>query len=144
MNYVREAIEYLRNYGDLKIAQENLEDKLHELNGSLEGYKEVNNSGMPGGGSAGAPDDKVCNLIFIRDRTTESLIETNNTIMKIDYILSKLGEEERKIIISSYAEEKSDLLIAEELNISRRTFYRYRGEAIRKLAVQLFGIQVIK
>jgi hypothetical protein len=47
MNYIREAIDYLRNYQDLKIAAENLEDKINELNGSLEGYKEINNSGMP-------------------------------------------------------------------------------------------------
>jgi RNA polymerase sigma factor (sigma-70 family) len=144
MNYIREAIDYLRNYQDLKIAAENLEDKINELNGSLEGYKEINNSGMPGGGGSSAPDDAICNLIFQRDKSIENLDDTNKAIVKIENALSKLSEEEKKILIKSYSQEMTDTQISDELNISRRTFYRYRSEAIRKLAVQLFGIQVIK
>jgi RNA polymerase sigma factor (sigma-70 family) len=143
MNYIREAIEFLRNYQDLNIAAENLMDKLNELNAALEGYKEINVTGMPGG-SAKAQDDAVCNLIFQRDKAVEHLEETKKAISKIDNALSKLSEEERKILVMSYSQEMTDTQISDELNISRRTFYRYRSEAIRKLAIQLFGIQVIK
>lgn len=143
MNYIREAIEYLKNYQNLKIAAENLRDRLHELNEELQGYKEINVTDMPGG-SAKTPDDAVCNLIFQRDRTKEQYIETVNAITKIEKILNNLEDKEKKILNLSYIMDIPDSNIANyELHCSRITVQRIKKEALRKLAVQLFGIKAI-
>lgn len=143
MNYIREAIEYLKNYQNLKIAAENLRDRLHELNEALEGYKGVNNSGMPHG-SSGAPDDTVCNLIFQRDRTEEYYVKTVEAINKIENTLNKLEPESNKVLNLCYVMDLPEYEIIKGLNVSRATYHRQRSRAIKELAIQLFGISVIE
>jgi len=143
VNYIREAIDYLRNYQNVIIAETNLKDKLRELNGSLEGYKGIKYDDLPSG-SAVSPDDRVCNLIFSRDKTKENIKENSDVRKKMDVVLKNLEEEKKQLLILAYATDKSEDDILKELNISRATYHRQKGRAIRELAVQLFGIAVIK
>lgn len=142
MNYIRETIEYLRNYDNIMNATVNLQERLMELEAALDGYKAIDYSGMPKGGST-AHDDRLCNLIFNRDRTLELLNANLDAELKIKDVIDKLDEETKKILVMAYIQNKGENKIMSDLSVSRRTYYRMKNEAIRKLAVQLFGIRVV-
>lgn len=142
MDYVREAREFLYNYRDYKIANDNLRDRLRKLDNELEGYKPINYSDMPHGSNGDNPDDKLCNLIFFRDRTKEQLELNIEQLESFENILSNLKEEYRIILLKSYVEELPETIILKDINMSRRTYFREKGKAIRSLARQLFGIKV--
>lgn len=144
MNYVREAREFLESYRDYEKANENLRNKLKDLNTRLEGYKPIDYSGMPHGSGDAEPDDKLCNMIFERDKTKECLLTNIREVNKCEHIINNLSVEEKKILMMTYVDnngETPETYIMKELNMSRRTYYRYKGHAIRKLARQLFGIK---
>lgn len=141
MNYIREAKEFLMNYKDYCIANDNLKDKLNLLKTELEGYKPVIISGTPRGSSS-STDDKLCNLIFERDKIKEYLEVNSAKLTNCESILNNLPEEYRKILILSYVEYRSETEIMMDLHMSERTYYRRKEEAIRCLARQLFGITV--
>lgn len=141
MNYIREAKEFLMNYKDYRIANNNLEDKLNTLNTDLEGHKPINISGTPGTSSYSF-DDRLCNLIFERDKTKEYLETNSAKLTNCENILNNLPEEYRKILIFSYVEYRTETEIMMDLHMSERTYYRRKEEAIKCLARQLFGITV--
>lgn len=143
MNYIREASEYLRNYKNLKVANQNLADEVMKLKEDLSGYKAIKYSDMPAGGSSVVPDDAICNLMFRLDKTKEQLAENKKALARIEKSLSQLTDEERKVLEAYYVDELSDVEATQKLHMSRATFYRVKGKAIRTLAVQLFGIKVI-
>lgn len=141
MDYLGEAKDFLKNYKYYKIASKNLQNKLNELVSKLEGYKSVVYSDMPSGKSGAAPDDRLCNMIFEKDRISELLKENKSKISEIETILSNLSDDHRNILIKAYINEESEVQITMDLCISRRTYYRYKNDAIRELARQLFGIK---
>ena len=144
MNYIHEAKEFLRQYKNLRIANDNLRDKIAMLRTELEGYKPVNSSGMPGGGSS-SPDDSLCNLIFERDRNIEALQANSLRLSKATAILNKLDKESLDILKLSFieSEEKTDTEIAKELGIGRTTLNEKRRRALKEFSIQLFGIKAM-
>lgn len=141
MNYIWEAKDFLRHYREYENANKNLTDKLNRLNAELEGYKPIDYSGMPHGSDEASPDDKLCNMIFERDVTKKCLQENKIKIDDCKKILDGLNEEQRKILTMSYIDEQPEVEIIKKLNLSRRTYFRCKGEALRSLARQLFGIK---
>ena len=142
MDYVREAKDFLRNYRDYTISLENMKHRLQELETELEGYKPTSYSGMPSGsGGDDEVDDRLCNLIFARDRTSQQLVETQEIVDKYEAIVDNLKDEYKKILVLSFIEEKPDILIMDELFLSRTSYFRKKGEAIRCFARQLHGIK---
>ncbi|KEH99959.1 DUF1492 domain-containing protein [Clostridium botulinum] len=147
MNYINEAIEYLTSYNDLKIALKNLKNKELLLKENLEEIKSVSLDGMPKSNMID-PDDRIINIIFKLDQTRNYIKETENKIKEIDNIFKNFKENELtkeygKILRLWYIEQWSKIRIAMEFNCSERQLYRIRSKAIRKLAIQLFGIKVI-
>lgn len=141
MNYIYEAKELLKGYSDYKNANKNLSERLEKLNADLQNVKAISYDDMPHGSSAN-PDDKLCNMIFERDRTITLLKKNQNEIDRIDEIINNLDAEHKDVLIMAYVEDLPEIVIINKLNIARRTFYRYKGEAIRSLARQYFGIKV--
>lgn len=139
MDYVREAKEFLKNYRDYVIAQENLKDRLKELNTTMNNCKMIDYSGMPRAQST-EPDDRICNLIFERDETKKCLEENTAMLEKAKKIIANLTKEQQQILELSYIAEDTDTAISLRLHMSPRTFYRAKSEAIRTLARQLWGI----
>ncbi|WMJ80965.1 DUF1492 domain-containing protein [Clostridium sp. MB40-C1] len=147
MNYINEAMEYLTSYKDLKIAIENLNEKEIKLNERLYGLRSGNFNGMPKGKSVEA-DDILVNTIFQLDQTRKFIKETEDKIKEIDDVLKNLKEnddteEYEKLLRLWYIEDWTKIAMTEEFNCSDRQLYRIRAKAIRKLAIQLFGIKVI-
>lgn len=149
MDYIREAIEYLKTYKDLQYAVINLKEEVQKLDAELQGGAMVY-SDMPGGGSAAVQaDDKMLNKIYRIEMAKKEYSDSNKTIRRIDRILEELnlgdGKERHGDILRQWFIERRDRQeIANEMGYSMSQLYRIKDKALRRLGVQLFGIKVIK
>lgn len=86
--------------------------------------------------SSGNSDDKDTNLIdVIGEEDKEFNFIENEDFIKS--VFSKLTEVEKQIIIGRYFEEKTQVLIAKELNISQMTVSRLEKKALQKFREEL-------
>lgn len=148
MDYVREAIEYLKSYKDLEAAKQNLLLEIRELRASGDS-KAINMDGMPHGSRDGGFDDHIVNKMYKLQHAEKSYKETIRTLSKIDKILEEIShgdgnEKHGKLLRMWFIENNKINEIAETLDISDRHVFRVKNVAIRRLAVRLFGINVIK
>lgn len=148
MNYIKEAEDYLRNYNDLLSAVDNLEKEIEEINEELACIKSMDYSGMPHGSGSVLPDDRLVNKLYRKQKAEKELKSTQNAIKRIDEVLEGLSvgegnEKHEKILRLFYLEGARGQALEEVLECSERHAYRLKGIAIRRLAVQLFGIKVI-
>lgn len=139
MNYITETILIIKNYNNIKIAQNNLRDKIREIDTKLEGY-----TGITYGSIHSTTDnDKYLNLIFEKEVVTKAFEKNSITIKKIDKMLKGITREEKFILVNAYIDNKSDTQIAKDLNISRKTLNDKKRKAVKKLAIQLWGIAAL-
>lgn len=143
MDYVREAVEYLKNYDNLLVARKHLNENILMLKENLESVKGISYSDMPRGNSKGTPDDELVNKIFELNESIKLFEENEQAIRSTEEALKDLQGDFKKIIWSWYVEEKTETQMLNELNISRATFYRLKSQAIRTFAIQLFGVRAI-
>jgi DNA-directed RNA polymerase specialized sigma subunit len=142
MNYIYETEAFMRNLNDYEQANTNLLTRLSEINTQLEGYKSQQISDMPHGGSGAEPDDKICNLIFEKDRVTELLKKNQKKLNAAQKALTNMDDNQRKMLKMSFDDSFNEEDILSTFNISRRTYYRMKNNAIRKIGRQLWGISV--
>lgn len=143
MNYIKEAEEYLRSYSDLKDSIVNIKKELEFLELELTGAKAIDYSGMPGGGGAALPDDRLVNLLYKKQVKEAALESTTNTLSYINYIFERLSEKEAKVLKAFYIEGLRGTALEEEFELCERQVYNLRQPAIRRFAKQLFGIKAI-
>lgn len=146
MDYVKEAEGYLRSYTDLTEAVENLENELDFLEEELTGAKAIDYSGMPGGGGASLPDDRLVNLLYKKQIKEKSLELTKKKIDHIDLVLSQLSigegnEQDEKVLRKFFIDNLRGQALEKEFTVSERHVYRMKGKAIRRFAIQIFGIK---
>lgn len=141
MDYIKESVEWLKNYNRLKSSIETMALELKDLNMELNqmGYKPIDYSGMPHGNYK-IPDDEVCNRIVERDKKAKAIQETKDKIEKLDLILSKLDAEEREILKAKFIDGLSYEEMSNQLHLSFATITRKKNEGLRNLALQLWGI----
>lgn len=146
MNYIKETVNILKNMDSLKMAERNIELRLKEVRSAMHCTKSIEISDMPKGSSASLPDDRICNLIFEEKELIKRLEETKNKTILMQQLLDGLTDDEKIILDKAYGEDseyKTDTDIAKELNISRRGYIDKKKNAIKKLAIQLWGIVAI-
>lgn len=148
MDYVREAIEYLKSYNDLEKAKNNLAVTIRELR-DVTGIKTVNLDGMPPGGSGAGFDDVMINNMYRLQVAEKNLKDTIRNMRRIEKILEDLNqgvgnEPHGKLLRLWFIENFTKEKIAEILDVSVRHVFRMKNIAIRRLAIQLHGINVIK
>ncbi len=141
MDYIKESVEWLKNYNRLKSSIETMTLELNDLNIELNqmGYKPIDYSGMPHGNYK-IPDDEVCNRIVKRDKKAKAIQETKERVGKLDLILSKLDVEERAILKAKFIDGLSYEDMSKQLNLSFATITRKKNEGLRNLSLQLWGI----
>lgn len=138
-NYIKETKLLIKKYNDLKIAEENLKDKLVEHELSMISCKGQDLSGMPGG-SRLTGDEKMTNAIFKKEVLLEQLDKLQERLRKMEKAFKGLTIEERKTLFKMLDESKTDTLIAQELGISRTTLDKKRKVLLNKFATLLWGI----
>jgi DNA-directed RNA polymerase specialized sigma subunit len=145
MDYIREAIEYLKSYRDLEIAKMNLEGKVclinTEINGQAISYKHTT------GGSGAETDDILINKIFARDQAAIQLKETKRSLEHVDKVIQAFEQEHEqygKLLRLWLIEKKSLRYTAEQLDITERHIHRIKNQALRQFSIQLFGIKAMR
>lgn len=151
MDYIREAVEYLKCYGDTQRSIINLKEEITKLDAELKGSA-ITYKDMPSGGGVVAAEDIMLNKIFRKEQAEKELKESIFIAKRIDRILSEMDTENENdkhglILRRCFIERNKEIdmdRIADEMGYSRRHFYRIRQTALKKFAIQLFGITVIK
>lgn len=147
MDYIREAIEYLKSYKDMLISLDNLQEEIRELNAEIPGDKAITMNDMPHGSGPSLPDDAIINKLCRLQKAKEEYAFTKKKLEKMDKIIKGLskGEDEyyEKVLRMWYIDDIDVGQIAKELNYTERHIYRIKGIALRKFAIQLHGVKVI-
>jgi len=146
MDYKKEAENQLREYNDLLDSVENLKGEIAEIDAQLTSIKNTDYSGMPHGSGSGLPDDRLVNKLYRKQKATEELKSTLRTIKRIDKVLGNLSkgegnEKHEQVLRLFYLKNIRGQALEEALECSERHAYRLKGIAIRRLAIQLFGIK---
>lgn len=152
MDYIREAVEYLKSYRDMKISLDNLKDEIRELKLEIPGDTAISFSDMPGGSGPNLPDDSIINKMCRLEKAKGEYFATKKKLEKMDGIIGGLSSKGDKCYekilrlwyIDNNDKGKPDVeKIAKELNYTERHVYRIKGIALRKFAIQLHGVKVI-
>jgi hypothetical protein len=143
MDYIREAEKYLENYKRLMRSIENLDFEIGKLN-----ISRISNSVTqhfePTGiyGSRNDADAEVQLLKWAQLNAMKK--ETQEELNNIDYNLKFISLDPGcqfygKILRLWYIEKTDVTVIADEIGYHRTKIYGIKRDAIKKLAVQLFG-----
>jgi DNA-directed RNA polymerase specialized sigma subunit len=147
MDYLREAIEHLRSYNDLNFALQNLSREINDLKATMPDVKAIEITGMPPGGGSGTADDILINKMYRLQMAEKEYKATYKAVKKIDQVLKDIskdeGEKYGQLLRMWFVQRRSKDEIADELTYSERQIYRIKDIALKKFAIQYFGIDVI-
>lgn len=149
MDYIKEAEKYLWHYRDLKLSLDRINREIIKIkwDGCPADISAINLDGMPHNPKF---QDDMINLIYKLKTYQEMQENTQKEINEIDNILKNISKEPgcenyEKVLRLWYIDKKSKEEIAASLNYnSRKSIYTLRNEAIRKFAINLFGLSALK
>lgn len=148
MDYIREAVEYLKNYSNLITSISNLKDEIYELRVDLKCTKELNYSDMPTAlGDVSITDDAVVNKMFRLKKAEEEYKETTRTLKRMDKVFETFENSNlyySKILKGYFIEQYTEDQLAKDLDCSARHLRRLKQKALRVFAIQIFGINAMK
>ncbi|MFL0198707.1 hypothetical protein ACJDU8_24595 [Clostridium sp. WILCCON 0269] len=104
MDYIRETVEYLKNYNNLDIARQNLKDEILELEEALKSVGQINYSHIPLGSQIKLPGDNTINKMFRLSKAKEEYRSTLITIKRMDKVFKIFDETNPKFstILKAY------------------------------------------
>lgn len=145
MNYIDDAVEYLKNYENLQRALENLEMDIRELKAEINAgqLNAVQYSDMPKGNGPLLQDDKLINKMYKLQVKKKEYIITKKTIEKMDKAIANLPEVDQKILRAWYIDGLRDETAYKHTGCSERNFYRCKNQALKTFSIQLHGISAI-
>lgn len=141
MNYIKEAENELRHYNELVSAEANLKEELDFIEQELTNVKAINYEDVPGGSSVNG-DDRLNNLLYKKQIKKDSHNVTKRKIDHIDNILKSM-DKDGEILRRAYINNEMHIRIYTDLGLCERTFYDRKSLAVRKFAVQLFGLKAV-
>ena len=92
---------------------------------------------IKGGGTA--QEDVFINNIFERDILKENIKHCRVEIEEIDSALKYLDKKELEFITSSFIDGLSVQNVCEKMYFEKSSYYKFRSQVIRKLALILYG-----
>ncbi len=147
MNCIREAEEHLWYYRDMKRSLEHIERKLNKLHwdGKPQELKAVEIDGMP---HANRQHDDMINIMYEYKRYLHMKETTELEIKEIDMILDDITKEKgcehyKDVLKMWYIEKATKYEIALKIGYSERSVYHHKEKAIKKFAIQLFGLSAL-
>lgn len=149
MDYIREVEKYLRDYRDLKRSVVNMSREIARLQYRTAPPEDV---GAAKPDPTGVRADDVSNTyndLFKLQMLVSALAETKDALQKIDEILEEMGSEslygrDQRILELWYVERKKKEDVCEELRFSVSQLYDIKGKAIRKFAINFWGLPALK
>lgn len=145
MDYMREAVEYLKNYDKLNIALNNLQDEIRELKIDIKSVSGMEYSDLPKGAGINT-DDRIINLMFRLDKAQEEYKSTSRTLNRMNKVFDsfeKIDNNYAKILKKYFIENLTEAQIADDLKISDRHLRRLKQQAIKAFSVTIFGISAM-
>lgn len=142
MDYIREAIDQLKEYNSLIAAENNLKNQIAALEFEKENLKAATLSFAPGRGGE-EPDDKLINNIYSKQVLRRNLVATQKRIASMDGAFATLTEGEAAVLNRMFViggKRAADDLM-DSLGYEKAQIYRIKDSAIRKFATALFGIE---
>lgn len=146
MDYVREAVEILKNYDRLEVALANLKDEIIEIRIDLKNIKSVTNSDMPRGGNGSLPGDDIINKMYRQQKAEEEYRETRKVLKRMNKTFEtfeKYHKEYAKILRGFYINQYKVEQLAKDFNYTERYIWTIKNKAIRAFAIELFGIKAV-
>ncbi len=148
MNYIEEAEKYLRHYNDLYRSLRNMNKERARLIGHAgpKGYPTLDYTQPIGSGGSG--QDDAYNILFKIKTLTENIKKTEQKLEEIEKVLSEISREPGSelygdILKKWYIEKVSREEIALESQYCERNIYKLKNKAIRKFAINLFGLDAV-
>lgn len=145
MDYMREAVEYLKNYDKLNVALNNLKDEIRELKIDIKSVSGVEYSDLPKGAGINT-DDRIINLMFRLDKAQEEYKKTSRTLNRMNKVFDsfeKIDNNYAKILKKYFIENLTEAQIADDLKISDRHLRRLKQQAIKAFSITIFGISAM-
>lgn len=148
MDYKKEAERYLHHYRDLKQSLRHINYQIKNIQWETAPLPihavEIDRSGIRAGKTINTMDQ-----FYRLMRWEENRKRTEKSIKEIDDALTAITKEKgcenyKRILEMWYCDKKDKYEIAAMVGVNRRTVYKIRDKAIKKLAVILFGIDAIR
>jgi len=144
LDYIREAIEQLKEYNLLTASLPTMQEQLEVLKFEKYNIKAQVITREPKGGGDSEPDDKLVNNIFRRRILINTIVATNKKINCIDKSLAILENDEQKVLKRMFVKGGQNAIddLSEELSLSKSQIYRIKEQAIRRFAKAMYGVGV--
>lgn len=149
MNYIKEAEQRLKYYGDLYKSIEHMNREISRLIYQA-GPKSNSKSIVDITKIPDSAKDETYNILFKIQTLVNSKTKTEKELEKIDSVLRDISQDEGceyygEVLRKWYIERVPKEYIAHDIGYSsRRSIYTVRAKAIRKFAVRLFGLNALK
>lgn len=142
MNYKQAAIDDLRNHAKRKEALRNIKDKIAALQAQYEASKTNTYGAAPVNGGASQTEDRWVNNIMERERLKVAYAATKRLVDIVERGLEGLTDEEREVLleVANLRGRYDAEAVAARHNMSRRTFFRVKDEALYKLTITMYGV----
>lgn len=143
MDYIKEAIEQLKEYNNLIAAEKNLVSQINALRIEKDNLKATTLSFAAGGGGVGEHDDKIVNNIYMTQVLSKNLAATKKRIRSIEGALAVLTEGENLVLNRMFVigGKRAVENLMDSLGYEKAQIYRIKDLAIKKFATALFGIE---
>lgn len=142
IDYIKQTEYFLENIDRVEESIDNTKVRLREINSKLDDcFGEISYDGQPKG--SGGVSDQVANLLINKEYVIDELMYTQEKVNMLYAAIERLGGEEKAIIEKWYLQGYRANDICKALNISDSTLFRIKKEALRKIAIELHGINVL-
>lgn len=149
MNYIKEAENILWHYNDLYKSLENNDKQFAKII-SRTGPSDLSAVALDLTGIHSSKTDEAYNVLFELNKLRECKENTAAELSKIDDLLQNISNEKGcelfgAVLRKWYIEKMPKEDIAGETGYSsKQSIYDLRAKAIRKFAVQMFGIEALR
>ncbi|MDI6872086.1 MAG: sigma factor-like helix-turn-helix DNA-binding protein [Bacillota bacterium] len=146
MNYIDEARWMLTHYDQLRAAVVNMEQEAAALYEQLCPAGTYSQMLVRAGPPSTVPRDLTETMLEVTNhpelvRLREEIKRTRADLERLDRAVDSLDEKHRRVVVLRYRERFMWKEVAAALNISQRTAYYWAREAVKEVAIALWGRQ---
>lgn len=141
MRWKNEAMEKLRRYDAMRMAQSNIPREINRLKEEMQTMRRVNVECAPVHGSGNRQDDVWLNNIAKRQELEWTLKQVKQWLANTERGLLALSEEERLVLqrLYLYPEKNGIDRLCAELGMEQSSVYRKRDQALERFTIAMYG-----
>lgn len=143
MDYKYLAIDKLKRYNELKIAENNIRLRIAEIQMNRKSIESPKPSNVPFTTSnTNKTEEKFINLIAQEQEETKTLNRTRNEIKQIENAFQNLTDEEHRTLEAFYICRPKDHIemLMKEFGYEKSNVYNIKDKALEKFTRSLYGV----